>query len=129
MTSQAFFWVNVGLGLFLVLIFVLGKRGLVAPSQLNLKKNLMGRGLVSRGATFRTSTPGIFHEPMPEKSLNIFFVYNGHAFEAYEVLGLPAGANFEVVTRTFSERVSRGGQDRDFIEAAYLAIKNSDGRA
>lgn len=60
-----------------------------------------------------------------EKSLNVLFVYNGHTFDAYEVLGAPAGASFEMVHRFYQAAIARKGQDREFLEAAYYAIKSS----
>lgn len=123
MSSQVFFWVNVGLGAFLVLIFLIGKRGIVAPSKLNLKKGWAGRGVTPYGAQFRSASTHV--EDPGVKNLNILFVYNGHTFDAYEVLGAPAGASYEMVQRFYQDALSRQGQDRDFLEAAFFAIQSS----
>lgn len=129
MSSQAFFWVNVGLGLFLVLIFLIGKKGITSPSKLNLRKGIsFGNKPVNVHSNAahahyprEDSDPQYSHE----KSLNVLFMYNGHNFDAYEVLGVPAGANFQVVERYFQEALKKPGNDRDFIEAAFYAIKMS----
>ena len=57
------------------------------------------------------------------KDLNVNFVYNGHDWEAYEVLGIPAGAGLPTVTAHYQGLIQtcEGGQ-RDFYEAAYQAI-------
>ncbi len=125
MSSQAFFWVNVSLGLFLILIFLIGKRGIVAPSKLNLKKGRSGRGIVPKGAGFHSTSVDLANEVVGEKNLNVLFVYNGHTFDAYEVLGAPAGASLEMVQRFYQEALARKGKDADFLEAAYFAIKTS----
>lgn len=59
------------------------------------------------------------------KNLNILFVYNGHSFDAYEILGAPAGANLEMVQRYYQEALAKNGADKDFLEAAFLAIKST----
>lgn len=122
MSSQAFFYVNLGLGLFLILIFLFGKKGIVAPSKLNLRK---GGGPGKNLAKAETRSPESHSFEAQEKCLNVLFMYNGHHFDAYEVLGVPAGANFQMVERYYKEALSRQGQDRDFIEAAFFAIKST----
>ncbi|MEZ0392996.1 MAG: hypothetical protein ACAH59_12320 [Pseudobdellovibrionaceae bacterium] len=126
MSSQAFFWVNVGLGLFLVLIFIVGKKGFVAPSKLNLKKDSrFGKTPVkTTNQTAQFQDPEIFDE-QNEKSLNVLFMYNGHNFDAYEVLGLPAGASFEMVQKYYQAAIAKKGEDREFIDAAFFAIQRT----
>lgn len=57
------------------------------------------------------------------KSLNVPFLYNGHDWDAYQVLGIPAGASLPLVTKRYQDLLkdSVGGQ-REFYEAAYAAI-------
>jgi hypothetical protein len=130
MSSQAFFWVNVGLGLFLVLLFLIGKKGITSPSKLNLRKGFhFSRKPVPQGAQQPASPRAQFQsqnlstEDHGEKSLNVLFMYNGHNFDAYEVLGVPAGANLQMVERYYQEALRHKGHDRDFIEAAFYAIR------
>ncbi len=55
----------------------------------------------------------------------MIFNFNGESWDAYEVLGLPAGSSLESVERAFEEslqRVDNGA--RPFMEAAYFAIKS-----
>ena len=128
MSSQAFFWVNVGLGLILVLIFLIGRKGIVSPSRLNLRRGGK-KGLVPKGAQYASAaatqvSPDSTAVDRGAKNLNVLFMYNGHNFDAYEVLGLPAGANLEMVQRSFNQAIARQGSDKDFLEAAFFAIKS-----
>lgn len=59
-----------------------------------------------------------------ERPLNVVFNYNGHSWDAYEVLGLPAGSSLERVDEAYKtniEAVDAGS--RPFLDAAYAAIK------
>ncbi len=125
MSSQAFFWVNIGLGLILILIFIVGKRGLSAPSRLNVKKVQTGKGLVRSGAEFKSMSAEVDPAETRVKNLNVMFMYNGHSFDAYEVLGAPAGASFEMVQKFYQQAISKQGGDHEFLEAALAAIKSS----
>lgn len=57
------------------------------------------------------------------KNLAIFFIYNGHDWEAHDVLGVAQGANMKIVTECYQEllRVS-DPKSYEFYEAAYKAI-------
>jgi hypothetical protein len=133
MSSQAFFWVNVGLGLFLTLIFLVGRKGIVAPSKLNLRKgrsfgNNLSKVAPGYRAPSQTSSLDEENAEREVKSLNILFMYNGHSFDAYEVLGAPAGANFQMVQRYYQEAIQHSHQDREFIDAAFFAIQSTQSK-
>ncbi|MGZ5279366.1 MAG: hypothetical protein ACXWC9_05465 [Pseudobdellovibrionaceae bacterium] len=117
MSSQAFFWVNVGLGLFLILIFLFGKKGAMMPSRLNLRRR-------SSSATAPAIVTRSVETVKPVKDLNVIFLYNGHNFDAYEVFGLPAAASFELVQQHYQAALKRKGHDRLFLEAAFSAIQD-----
>lgn len=57
------------------------------------------------------------------KNLNVLFMYNGHDWDAYEVLGVPAGCNIKLVTQRYQELI-RGADEGKllFYQAAYDAI-------
>jgi len=58
-----------------------------------------------------------------EKTLNVLFIYNGHDWDAYEVLGLPAGASLTLVTQRYQELVKTAERGQlEFYEAAHQAI-------
>jgi hypothetical protein len=63
-------------------------------------------------------------QPPGERPLNVVFNYNGHSWDAYEVLGLPAGSSPEKVELAYREalkKVDRGS--KHFLEAAFRAIQ------
>jgi hypothetical protein len=129
MSSQAFLWVNVGLGLILILIFLFGKKGSVLPSRLNLRRQsssptaptIVTRSVETAGGEVeaQAKTKG------RAKDLNVIFLYNGHNFDAYEILGLPAGASLEMVQRGYQTALQKNGSDHLFLEAAFRAIQEN----
>ena len=61
-----------------------------------------------------------------EKSLNIFFNWNGHTWDAYEVLDCPAGASLDLVYKAFERAKARADRETmPFLSAAYEAIVNT----
>ncbi len=62
--------------------------------------------------------------PDAPKSLNVMFNYNGHSWDAYEVLGVPAGSNYEVCFLSF-EKLTKGmdTESRTFMLSALEAIR------
>ncbi len=61
-----------------------------------------------------------------ERSINVVFNYNGHSWDAYEVLGVPAGSSFAVVEAAYREGMARvESSSKPFIEAAFKAIQGS----
>ncbi len=79
----------------------------------------------------QVTNPSIrFSDPDPAgiafgEPLNALFNWNGHTWDAYEILGIPAGSSEIVVDAAF-ERVRRGVDPESvpFVTAAYKAIKN-----
>ncbi len=57
------------------------------------------------------------------KSINVIFNYNGHSWDAHEVLGIPAGAPLPMVKEAF-ERAMKNSEpaSHEFTRAAYQAI-------
>jgi hypothetical protein len=63
-------------------------------------------------------------QPPGERPLNIVFNYNGHSWDAYEVLGLPAGSAPEKVEEAYRESLKNpDAGNKAFCEAAYQAIR------
>ncbi len=61
--------------------------------------------------------------PQEEIQLNVMFNWNGHSWDAYEVLGIPAGSNLNQVTKAYEEEmVKMDEESRAFIQKAYQAI-------
>jgi preprotein translocase subunit Sec63 len=61
-----------------------------------------------------------------EKSLNAVFNWNGHSWDAYEILGVPAGSSAEAVDQAFREACTKAdAESLPFLEAARAAIQRS----
>lgn len=57
------------------------------------------------------------------KQLNILFNYNGHTWDAYEVLGVPAGAGLVEVTKAYQQMLtSAAPESHEFLETAFKTI-------
>ena len=63
-------------------------------------------------------------QPAGERPLNVVFNYNGHSWDAYEVLGLPPGSSPEKVEQAFHEAArALNKSSRPLLEAAHQAIQ------
>jgi hypothetical protein len=61
-----------------------------------------------------------------EKVLNVHFQWNGHSFDAYEALGLPARSSHEAVQAAYIKLVTQGDpQMMRFYKMAYETILRS----
>ena len=57
------------------------------------------------------------------RSLAVMFMYNGHDWEAHDVLGVPQGASMHQVTMVYQELVKKSdARSLQFYEHAYAAI-------
>ena len=82
---------------------------------------------LSQHAKFSGSTPPAKLRLVKddERSLNVVFNYNGHSWDAYEVLGLPAGCSPEKVESAYKESLARvEPASRPFMDAAFQAIQS-----
>ena len=63
-------------------------------------------------------------QPIKEaKNLSIFFMYNGHDWEAHAVLGIPQGASLTMATVKYQNLIkSEDPSTFEFYEGAYNAI-------
>lgn len=66
-------------------------------------------------------------QPLKEaKNLSIFFMYNGHDWEAHDVLGIPQGASLTLATEKYQKLIkSEDPSTFEFYEGAYNAILQS----
>jgi hypothetical protein len=54
----------------------------------------------------------------------VMFNWNGHSWDAYEVLGLPAGSGMREVSEAYERAIERmDDESRAFLHRAYRAIK------
>lgn len=77
------------------------------------------------GASKTRGGPLVVTTPKPvERPLNVIFNYNGESWDAYEVLGLPAGSSPEMVEAAYREELAKSPEAmRPFLEAAYQAVQ------
>ncbi len=61
--------------------------------------------------------------PKAAKNLSIFFMYNGHDWEAHDVLGVPQGASLTLATEVYQKLLKNEDPSTfEFYEGAYNAI-------
>lgn len=59
-----------------------------------------------------------------ERGLNLMFNYNGHSWDAYEVLGIPAGSSYVAAQEAFKKvRLTLDADSEKFMEAALESIR------
>src|SRR5690349_4462282 len=106
MNSQDFLTINlVGAGAFLVW-YLVSRGGSTQPTRLNMKapdtaptvlepaiSEAPNHDAPSSVPTMSAATATVRRQDITPKmkSLNVMFNYNGHSWDAYEVLGVPAG--------------------------------------
>ncbi|MCB0392661.1 MAG: hypothetical protein KDD58_15330 [Bdellovibrionales bacterium] len=57
------------------------------------------------------------------RPVNVVFTWNGHDWDAYEVLGLPAGSTLEEVHMAYEKALAKvDDKSQDFIKKAYRSI-------
>lgn len=62
--------------------------------------------------------------PLRARTVNVMFNYNGHSWEAYEVLGLPQGSSLQAAEEAFETlAVQSDAQSLPFLVAAFEAIR------
>ena len=62
----------------------------------------------------------------PQKTSSVFFMYNGHEWEAFEVLGLPKGCDIQSATSHYQSLIRTSDPSTfEFFELAYGAILKS----
>jgi len=137
LNQDQFILAVMGLGLFFYWLFNRDKRQTLQDetSRLNLRRNTSihsQRGLETLSPSTKEARKLAEGK---SRSLNVFFNFNGHTFEAYEILGLPSGANLAQVKEAYSkiraEKPPIGASNqKDLIDAAYevlmLEIEKTD---
>ncbi len=142
MESQNFYigLIFLALFLFVVWFFVGRKGGYGQPTVLDLKKgenHLKGdsSGVRTPGPVvqaegskntevMRDVTPSFGKlETPPHPPPQCFFVYNGHDWDAYEVLGVSPYSSFSEVTKVYQQQIKRIDPGKhEFLQTAYMAI-------
>lgn len=102
------FLILVGIFVTLLIVYFQGSKKRQQPTKLNM----------------RAQAPNIAPES-DFASLNVMFNYNGHSFDAYQTLGIPAGSSWDEVKSAFEHSVSASdATSKEFYLAAFNAIKS-----
>ncbi|WP_409477791.1 hypothetical protein [Pseudobdellovibrio sp. HCB154] len=123
--SQLLLYLNLGIGLLLVLYFLSGRHKPKQPTRLNMRaKGSAEKVPVVLEAEGKQEVAVTSGEPREVgRSLAVMFMYNGHDWEAHDVLGVPQGASMHQVTMVYQELVKKSdARSLQFYEHAYAAI-------
>ena len=139
MSSQVVFWINAVIGVAIIALFLI-RRENRQPSRLKMR----GGPSVGFADAKDSTSPSVILDKhrrdyhlmsaetleaqavsRREKSLNVLFTYNGHDWDAYEILGLPAGSSSKAVDEAYKKaHASASREARDFLDSAYFAIRS-----
>lgn len=147
MTPQEFIVVNIVLGALMAALFLVRRRS--SPTQLHFDQNHTQKSNPSNLSSTEAQNSqlsenqnvneklkvnqkynytGFDYKPRKNayddaKSLNVVFNYNGHSWDAYEVLGVPAGSSIENIQKAYLNAIQSSQKDSaKFITAAFEAI-------
>ena len=116
-----------------MLYFILGRPKAKQPTRLNMRAKssvekspvILEPEVMAEVAVPATvaATEAISHSVQESRSLDVLFMYNGHDFEAHQVLGVPQGASMHQVTEVYQNLVkSSDARSLQLYESAYSAI-------
>lgn len=117
-SQQTLIYLNVA---FLVLVVIYFYRGRAKDQ--TTKMNLGAKSQVGPqklNVALRTQGP----QHQAERELGVIFNFNGHQWEAYQVLGVPAGSSLDVC-REACEKLKRH-DDSEIFDLAIQAIQKSN---
>ncbi len=98
------------------------------PTKLNLRANDSGEPVILQKTNDQLPEPKLsVLEPERQKSsskqLSIFFMYNGHDWEAHEILGIPQGSGVDAATKAYQAQLKTADPSSyEFLESAYNAV-------
>lgn len=129
MNSQDFLTLNlVGAGAF-VFWYLVSRGGGSRPTRLDMSAKDTAPPLMNAEPEPQQAAVAVRGRTQPDladknsKNLNVMFNYNGHSWDAYEVLGVPAGASIKTVTEAYQTALRRSDKSSmEFLETAYRAI-------
>ena len=111
MGSTTFIFINVVL-IFLLTLYFLSGKSTPKPSKLNLSAKKKLDSSTSKN-------------PEDMRSLTIYFQYNGETREAYNILGLPAGASLEMAEEAYQKIIDEKTQVDDLCLNAIEAVRQT----
>lgn len=126
MTPEQFFILNFILLIGFVGLFYWGRKEVKPPSILNLTPH----DNLKKGSVIQSSLPakrgaetlGEIHSEQL-KDINPMFIYNGHTWDAYEVLGILPGSSMEIIREAFDRSIQKSDPNsHEFLKVALTTI-------
>lgn len=128
MDRQTFLYINFALVVIFIFYFFFLRPKERKPTQLNFRSQ-HEPNKKSPAIENAKRTEIVFdkpsHEPIKtpvkflkeEKNLSVYFMFNGHEWEAHEVLGIPAGSKMPEITATYQHLIKTSDASTfDFYE-------------
>ena len=119
MGATVFFLIYGFIVTFLVLRLFLVKKDTPTALKMENEKRASQNTPQEINTSFSDSTGG----PTGERSLNCYFQYNGHLWDAFEVLGIPAGSDHEACERALLDLKRKSGTDGEFMKVCGTALE------
>ena len=70
------------------------------------------------------SSPEGMRKIIKERNLNVYFNYNGHSWDAFEALGIPAGSSITMAEEAYNRFSDKGDPSaQEFYSCAMQAIR------
>jgi hypothetical protein len=120
--QQLFLFVNIILVLIFAVLFWIGRRAA-------LKNNPQFKMTADTNSRNKTPTIRVIGENLDDlnadhiKSLNVMFVYNGHTWDAHEVLGIKPGSSMSEIRQAFEKAIHNNDiGTHEFLKTALGAI-------
>lgn len=115
MTLGSFLFLNLAVVIMLALLFMREKGKKPQPTKLNMKKT-----------KFRPVKDVDINN---EEELNVYFMHNGYLWDAYDIIGVPAGAPMSDVEMAYiKSRTRMDDESKEILEMAYDAIHEKHGQ-
>jgi len=109
MSASKFLIFNAVVVTLLVAFFLHSKSKKPKPAKLNLRKGGF--------------TPVKDVDINDEKELNVYFMHNGYMWDAFDIVGVPAGAPMSDVEMAYiKSRMRMDEESKEILEMAYSAI-------
>ncbi len=137
MNSQVILLLNIAGAAGFILWYAMSRGHGKRPTQLDMKapdhsskpaslpvKNLLSPSVMGKQGSYNPTMTKRVRPGIPqEKYLNVMFMYNSHSWDAYEVLGVPAGSSITQVTEAYQACLKKCDKESiEFLEAAFQAI-------
>lgn len=126
MTPEQFVILNFIILLSFAGLFFWGRRGIKPPASLNLTSDSDSKKSESKNSVFPSvgaeeTVSEILSQNL--KDLNPMFIYNGHTWDAFEVLGVLPGSSIETIRVAFDQVILKSDpSSHDFFKAALTTI-------